>query len=63
MSILVRYVAWLVQVRHLPKQEPAGTTSADPDLAEAALASGQTVLPATEVERPRAEVHATNTKP
>ena len=35
---LVRYVAWLVQARHLPRQEPAATTSADSDLAEAALA-------------------------
>ena len=38
---LVRYAAWLVQVRHLPKQEPAGTTSADPLLAEAALGAAK----------------------
>ena len=38
---LVRYVAWLVQARHLPRQEPTATTSANSDLAEAALAAAK----------------------
>jgi hypothetical protein len=34
---LIRYVAWLVQVRHAPKAEPAAATAAAPELGEAAL--------------------------
>jgi len=33
---LVRYVAWLVQVRHAPKPEPDGVDTATPTLVEAA---------------------------
>jgi hypothetical protein len=33
---LIRYVAWLVQVRHAPRAEPAGAAPAAPALAEAA---------------------------